>query len=184
MANAMKQVTKINSDLTSEERNLLSVAYKNIVGAKRSSWRVISSIEQKATEKQVINTSSYLKFFMFVCFVLWMTKKLSKVIPNHIKKRKRFLPSLACSLMQIKALFWLQGLAKSFRKTIEAELSKVCEEVLDLLENEIISQARAKLKESTNESDAESLVFYLKMKGDYHRWETYFVIFIALGLRI
>lgn len=54
MANAMKQVTKINSDLTSEERNLLSVAYKNIVGAKRSSWRVISSIEQKATEKQAL----------------------------------------------------------------------------------------------------------------------------------
>ena len=28
-------------------RNLLSVAYKNVVGARRSSWRVISSIEQK-----------------------------------------------------------------------------------------------------------------------------------------
>ena len=56
MANAMKEVTKMNSDLTSEERNLLSVAYKNIVGAKRSSWRVISSMEQKAVakEKEVI----------------------------------------------------------------------------------------------------------------------------------
>uniref|UniRef100_UPI00397F93AE 14-3-3 family protein n=1 Tax=Salmonella sp. s55004 TaxID=3159675 RepID=UPI00397F93AE len=31
----------------SEERNLLSVAYKNVVGARRSSWRVISSIEHK-----------------------------------------------------------------------------------------------------------------------------------------
>jgi 14-3-3 protein beta/theta/zeta len=30
-----------------QERNLLSVAYKNVVGARRSSWRVISSIEQK-----------------------------------------------------------------------------------------------------------------------------------------
>jgi len=37
--------------LSSEERNLLSVAYKNIVGAKRSSWRVISSIEQKGGDK-------------------------------------------------------------------------------------------------------------------------------------
>ena len=26
---------------------MLSVAYKNVVGARRSSWRVISSIEQK-----------------------------------------------------------------------------------------------------------------------------------------
>ncbi|KAB0365386.1 hypothetical protein FD754_009542 [Muntiacus muntjak] len=29
------------------ERNLLSVAYKNVVGGRRSAWRVISSIEQK-----------------------------------------------------------------------------------------------------------------------------------------
>ena len=33
--------------LVDEERNLLSVAYKNVVGARRSSWRVISSIETK-----------------------------------------------------------------------------------------------------------------------------------------
>jgi len=53
MASAMKEVTKTTENpLTTEERNLLSVAYKNIVGAKRSSWRVISSIEQKATEKE------------------------------------------------------------------------------------------------------------------------------------
>lgn len=43
----MKKVTESNSELTNEERNLLSVAYKNVVGARRSSWRVISSIEQK-----------------------------------------------------------------------------------------------------------------------------------------
>lgn len=48
MAKAMKEVTKANHKLCSEERNLLSVAYKNVVGARRSSWRVISSIEQKA----------------------------------------------------------------------------------------------------------------------------------------
>ncbi|XP_061779735.1 14-3-3 protein beta/alpha-A [Nerophis lumbriciformis] len=48
MAAAMKQVTEQNKDLINEERNLLSVAYKNVVGARRSSWRVISSIEQKS----------------------------------------------------------------------------------------------------------------------------------------
>lgn len=47
MADAMKQVTAKGEELTNEERNLLSVAYKNVVGARRSSWRVISSIEQK-----------------------------------------------------------------------------------------------------------------------------------------
>ncbi|XP_028309593.1 14-3-3 protein beta/alpha-1-like [Gouania willdenowi] len=47
MAAAMKSVTEQGTELSNEERNLLSVAYKNVVGARRSSWRVISSIEQK-----------------------------------------------------------------------------------------------------------------------------------------
>lgn len=57
MAAAMKEFTKLHTETTdtqliTEERNLLSVAYKNIVGAKRSSWRVISSIEQKSTDNE------------------------------------------------------------------------------------------------------------------------------------
>jgi len=51
MAKAMKDVvtsTPSGKAFSSEERNLLSVAYKNVVGARRSAWRVISSIEQKS----------------------------------------------------------------------------------------------------------------------------------------
>ncbi|XP_036405471.1 tyrosine 3-monooxygenase/tryptophan 5-monooxygenase activation protein, theta polypeptide a [Megalops cyprinoides] len=47
MAACMKEVTEQGAELSNEERNLLSVAYKNVVGARRSAWRVISSIEQK-----------------------------------------------------------------------------------------------------------------------------------------
>ena len=47
MAGCMKSVTEQGAELSNEERNLLSVAYKNVVGARRSYWRVVSSIEQK-----------------------------------------------------------------------------------------------------------------------------------------
>ena len=46
----MKEVAECDAGLNVEERNLLSVAYKNVVGARRASWRIISSMEQKATE--------------------------------------------------------------------------------------------------------------------------------------
>eukprot|EP00164_Ancoracysta_twista_P000254 GFYU01000359.1.p1 GENE.GFYU01000359.1~~GFYU01000359.1.p1 ORF type:complete len:263 (+),score=78.20 GFYU01000359.1:56-790(+) len=51
MVEAMKRVAKMGVDLTIEERNLLSVAFKNVVGARRASWRIISSIEQKEEAK-------------------------------------------------------------------------------------------------------------------------------------
>lgn len=107
MAAAMKSVTESTAELSNEERNLLSVAYKNVVGARRSSWRVISSIEQKSEGNE--------------------------------KK---------------------QGLAKEYRQKVEKELKDICNEVLNLLDKHLIAK-------STN---PESKVFYLKMKGDYHRY--------------
>eukprot|EP01103_Thecamoeba_quadrilineata_P004849 TRINITY_DN14729_c0_g1_i1.p1 TRINITY_DN14729_c0_g1~~TRINITY_DN14729_c0_g1_i1.p1 ORF type:complete len:252 (-),score=78.96 TRINITY_DN14729_c0_g1_i1:84-746(-) len=47
MADAMKRVAKLETELSVEERNLLSVAYKNVVGSRRSSLRIINSIQQK-----------------------------------------------------------------------------------------------------------------------------------------
>lgn len=51
MVESMKAVAKLDVELTVEERNLLSVAYKNVIGARRASWRIISSIEQKEENK-------------------------------------------------------------------------------------------------------------------------------------
>uniref|UniRef100_A0A6B2LGM2 14-3-3 domain-containing protein n=2 Tax=Arcella TaxID=318540 RepID=A0A6B2LGM2_9EUKA len=51
MVEAMKKVAKLNVELSVEERNLLSVAYKNVIGARRAAWRIISSIEQKEKSK-------------------------------------------------------------------------------------------------------------------------------------
>jgi 14-3-3 protein epsilon len=47
MLNAMKKVVEFGQELSIEERNLLSVAYKNTIGSRRTAWRAISSIEKK-----------------------------------------------------------------------------------------------------------------------------------------
>lgn len=51
MRDEMKKVAMNNAELTVEERNLFSVAYKNVVGAHRASWRILSTIETKETDK-------------------------------------------------------------------------------------------------------------------------------------
>merc|ERR1712012_301773 len=108
MASSMKAVTETGIELSNEERNLLSVADKNVVGARRSSWRVISSIEQKT---------------------------------DGSAERK-------CTM------------AKEYREKVEHELRDICNDVLGLLDKFLIPKA----------SNAESKVFYLKMKGDYYRY--------------
>ncbi|CAA0809142.1 14-3-3-like protein GF14 omega [Striga hermonthica] len=96
-------------ELTVEERNLLSVAYKNVIGARRASWRIISSIEQKEE---------------------------SRGNDDHVTT------------------------IKSYRSKIESELSNICDGILKLLDDRLIPSATA----------GDSKVFYLKMKGDYHRY--------------
>ena len=48
----------------------------------------------------------------------------------------------------------------SYKATIEAELRQLCQQILDLLDQTLISSA----------STAEAKVFYFKMKGDYFRY--------------
>ena len=88
---------------------MLSVAYKNVIGARRASWRIISSIEQKEE---------------------------SKGNEEHVKRIKKY------------------------REVVEKELSDVCSSILQLLDDHLIPTA----------SSGESKVFYLKTKGDYHRY--------------
>eukprot|EP00928_Gymnodinium_smaydae_P005596 TRINITY_DN118_c0_g1_i8.p2 TRINITY_DN118_c0_g1~~TRINITY_DN118_c0_g1_i8.p2 ORF type:complete len:235 (-),score=91.58 TRINITY_DN118_c0_g1_i8:149-802(-) len=51
MADYMEKVGQDPSELSVEERNLLSVAYKNAVGSRRAAWRIITSVEQKEKSK-------------------------------------------------------------------------------------------------------------------------------------
>ena len=57
-------VTGSGGTLNMEERNLLSVAYKNAVGARRASWRVLDSItrkEQSGENTKTLNISQQYK---------------------------------------------------------------------------------------------------------------------------
>ncbi|KAL9858672.1 putative 14-3-3 protein [Arabidopsis thaliana] len=96
-------------ELTVEERNLLSVAYKNVIGARRASWRIISSIEQKEE---------------------------SRGNDDHVTT------------------------IRDYRSKIESELSKICDGILKLLDTRLVPAS----------ANGDSKVFYLKMKGDYHRY--------------
>ena len=58
MVTYMKEVAQADTELSVEERNLLSVAYKNVIGARRASWRIISSIEQKEESKSANSAST------------------------------------------------------------------------------------------------------------------------------
>lgn len=61
MVSYMKDVAKQPKELSVEERNLLSVAYKNVIGSRRASWRVISSIEQKGDPDKLPLIQKYKK---------------------------------------------------------------------------------------------------------------------------
>lgn len=51
MLQYMKQILQIDSNLSVDDRNSLSVAYKNSVGSRRTAWRVLQNLEQKETNK-------------------------------------------------------------------------------------------------------------------------------------
>lgn len=108
MLDAMKKVAQLGQELSVDERNLLSVAYKNSIGSRRTAWRGLNSIEKKDEVKNPKNV--------------------------HI--------------------------LKDYKKKLEAELNRFCNDILSLLDQILIPGAK----------DVESQVFYLKMKGDYYRY--------------
>ncbi|XP_072971627.1 14-3-3 protein 7-like [Typha angustifolia] len=53
MVDSMKKIAKMDIELSAEERNVLSVGYKNVIGARRASWRILSSsLEHKEEGKE------------------------------------------------------------------------------------------------------------------------------------
>ena len=51
MVKNMKHVVSFDEDITVDKRNLLSAAYKNVIGAHCKSWWIVSPIEQEEESK-------------------------------------------------------------------------------------------------------------------------------------
>jgi 14-3-3 protein epsilon len=102
MAQSMKAVAKLDSEFSAEERNLFSVAYKNVIGTRRAAWRIISAIEQKEEGRQ-----------------------------DQVKVQR----------------------IKAYRAQIEKELTDICSDIFDLIDNHLIPSA----------TSGESKVFFYKM---------------------
>ncbi|KAG0284324.1 14-3-3 protein, partial [Linnemannia gamsii] len=62
MVSHMKDITK-HVPLTLVDRNLLSVAFKNLIGARRAAWRIVSSIEEKEISNNRENRVDNLKVY-------------------------------------------------------------------------------------------------------------------------
>lgn len=69
-----------------QERNLLSVAYKNVVGARRASWRVLSSIESKEKEK-----GDHEKVTLITSYREKVEKELEKICKELLDVLEKFL---------------------------------------------------------------------------------------------
>jgi len=104
----------LKESLSTEERNLLSVAYKNVIGSRRSAWRTLSAeiMEAQSDPRQV-------------------------------------------------------DVLNKYKAQIEKELEDISLDVLDLLQNSLITDGNGSYTNSTEEQ-----VFYLKMAGDYFRYLT------------
>ncbi|KAL0358159.1 UNVERIFIED_CONTAM: 14-3-3-like protein GF14 iota [Sesamum calycinum] len=102
MVESMKKVAKLDVELSVDERNLLSVGYKNVIGARRASWRIMSSIEQKEE---------------------------SKGNESNVK------------------------LIKDYRQKVEDELSKICYDILSVIDKHLIPSS----------GSGEATVFYYKI---------------------
>eukprot|EP00828_Plagiopyla_frontata_P048199 TRINITY_DN9166_c0_g1_i2.p2 TRINITY_DN9166_c0_g1~~TRINITY_DN9166_c0_g1_i2.p2 ORF type:complete len:249 (+),score=32.82 TRINITY_DN9166_c0_g1_i2:163-909(+) len=114
MIEYIQKLIPSKTDLSSEERSIVSAAYKSVVGNKRAELRVLCAIEQKEQRKGNDQHTSYIK---------------------------------------------------NYKATIESELRTFCNEILGILENQLIPNSKP-----------DSKIFYLKMKGDYNRYLSEFLI--------
>jgi hypothetical protein len=90
MVKYMKEaVGSAEKPLTAEERNLLSVAYKNVIGSKRSSLRVLTAVKERK------ETDDTIKRDLVQEYIKEVEKELNEVCLDIVQLLdEKLLPSL------------------------------------------------------------------------------------------
>ncbi len=115
----LKPVIQKSSELLAEERNLVSVAYKNLSGNKRTAWRALSAIEENPKyEKYHEKTKTY---------KAKVEEELKKICGDAIKAIDENLYKNATSAEA--KVFYLKMKADYYRYTGEVCSGKELEEI-------------------------------------------------------
>lgn len=169
MVKNMKELTEGGGDpLSEDERNLLSVAYKNVVGARRSAYRIINSIAEKGQDKeeeakkaQVLIAKEYLE---------QIEKELVDKCDEVLSLIDNFL--LVSSSSQEAQVFYRKMKGDYYRYLVEVshgdirdersdKSHKAYEEAFDIAKNDLNSTHPIRLGLALNFS-----VFYYEIKND------------------
>jgi len=126
--------------LTNDQRNLLSVAYKNVVGTKRNAWRTLND---DAGDNSTLEEPTKKLAVMYKA-------KVEEELHNTCKEILGFLDKLADANAKT-----LEGMGVGKAPTNEDE-TKALQASMD--------------KDKALSPVIESQVFFLKMKGDYYRY--------------
>jgi len=201
MCQVMKKLVEKKSSakesLNVEARNMLSVAYKNVVGSRRQAWRSLES--EKHQNKEELNAfkamverelNDYCGEILSIlkdCLIdetakkYWSdlfkdaeakdkAKELSFSNPDKAKEKK--------STLRDNYIFetWKKDVLNSesgvYNSSITADDMKMLDDQVDWQfspdDKKITEPIRSLVKDTCN--DVETLVFYMKMCGDYKRY--------------
>jgi len=146
MVEAINELCERYDDLSHDEKNLLSCAYKNVIGSRRTSWRILNEYlaENPDLSSKSTNTSN----------------------SDQLQSQQSTLSNKDTDVNSSDTVksdnkFWFRAIVKSFLETIEAELREHCYKIIGILTNRLIP---------CSSTSGESRVFYDKMKGDYLRY--------------
>lgn len=146
MVAIMKTLCTNYNDLTIDERDLLSCSYKNVIGSRRTSWRILNEIltnlNNDSTSANNNNNSNEQR----------NKEQLSPSPPTIILNKQQH---------QEETNKYSRTIVRSFLDQIESELRLHCSNIIDILSQQLIP---------SNSATGESRVFYYKMKADYLRY--------------